>query len=32
MAWAKGEGFFTQKANNLKAAFEKEGIICRVLF
>jgi len=32
LAWARGEGFFMQKANELKAAFEKEGISCRVVF
>lgn len=32
MQWAAENGFFSQKSKDLKAAFEKEGILCQVLF
>jgi DNA repair photolyase len=32
MEYAKENGFFINKANKLKSGFEKDGIICQVLF
>lgn len=32
MAWAMTDGFFSRKAEELRKAFEKEGIPCQVLF
>jgi DNA repair photolyase len=32
LTWAKEDSFFSQKGEELRAAFEKEGIPCQILF
>jgi len=32
LQWAREDGFFVQKGGELKAAFEREGISCQILF
>ncbi len=32
LQWAMEDGFFTQKGEELRAAFEREGVPCQVLF
>ena len=32
MEWAKEDGFFSEKGEELRSAFEREGIPCQVLF
>jgi hypothetical protein len=32
MQWAMGDGFFSQKGEELRTAFESEGIPCQMVF